>query len=46
VNCWEAQNGLSAAKPRDYERLLEGSTVKAEETIMPTSALLEREDMT
>jgi len=32
--------GQSAAKPRDSERLLEGSTIRTEETIMSTSALL------
>jgi hypothetical protein len=38
VNCWEAEKRLSAAKLKDCERLLEGSTIRAEETIMLTSA--------
>jgi 5-methylcytosine-specific restriction endonuclease McrA len=46
VNCWKIQNGQSAAKLRNFERFLEGSTVKTEETIMSTSAPLERDDMT
>lgn len=46
VNSGDLQNGQSRAKPSDSVRQMEGVTVKAEETITPISALLERDDMT
>jgi 5-methylcytosine-specific restriction endonuclease McrA len=39
VNCKNIQDGQLAAKLQDFVRLVEGSTVRTEETIMSTSAL-------